>query len=452
MTRTKKGQEVIPSARRLTMSLRDLGYDFVTAVADLVDNSIEAGSSVVNIDVEFNGDNSWVRVADNGKGMRPNELKEAMRYGSEREYDGGDLGKFGLGLKTASTSQCRKLSVASRTNKNRSVIVAYCWDVEHVEKINRWEIIPLSGNQLAPSLREPLDNSTGTVVLWEHLDRILGYKFPYGETARKKLLGMCRDLEQHLAMVFHRFIIGEVRKRKLKITLNGNDIKPWDPFARSEPKTKKLPPTILKVQHERVRGEVRLEPYVLPNQSDFSSPEAFRRASGPAKWNQQQGFYVYRANRLIQSGGWCRLRTSDEHTKLARVALSFYPVLDDAFKINVAKMRIQLPSQIREQVEGAIEPVLKLADSTYRKGNKPGPNLAPIARVTSNPAASTGLNQDQAIEPGATVQMQPLSEESTEPAMWTLDDIQNRLENIATLEEKFIIQRVFTRFRKRLSA
>src|ERR1700757_2429541 len=100
-----KGHELIPSAKRLIKSLRDMGYDFSQAVADIVDNSIEARATVVAIDVEFDGDDSWVRVADNGTGMRPEELREAMRYGAQREYEEDDLGKFGLGLKTASMSQ-----------------------------------------------------------------------------------------------------------------------------------------------------------------------------------------------------------------------------------------------------------------------------------------------------------------------------------------------------------
>jgi DNA topoisomerase VI subunit B len=153
---TAKGHELIPSAKRLIMSLRDMGYDFSQAVADIVDNSIEAHSTVVAIDIEFDGDDSWVRISDNGKGMKPEALREAMRYGAERDYDQDDLGKFGLGLKTASMSQCQCLSVASRWNRERSDIVAYSWDLEHIEKTNRWEILPLERNGIGPAIRQPL--------------------------------------------------------------------------------------------------------------------------------------------------------------------------------------------------------------------------------------------------------------------------------------------------------
>ena len=348
-----------------------MGYDFASAVADLIDNSIAARATLVAIDVEFDGDDSWVRIADNGIGMTQSELKEAMRYGAEKEYDAQDLGKFGLGLKTASMSQCQRLSVASRVNSQRPDIAAFCWDLGHIEKTDRWEILPLERNELGPAIRKPLRDTTGTVVLWQKLDRVLGYKHPYGEIARKRLLSMCREVEAHIAMVFHRFLGGEIHGRHLKILMNGNPVQPWDPFCRRELNTQKLTPSVILVEQENAKGQIDVEPFVLPHQEQFSSLTAFVRASGPLKWNRQQGFYIYRANRLIQSGGWSNLRTIDEHTKLARVALSFQPSLDEAFKINVAKMRVQLPPQVRDAIEQAIAPVIKLLVKPTAKLVKP---------------------------------------------------------------------------------
>ena len=132
MLQTHSAVELIPAAGRLIGSLRDMGYEFATAVADLVDNSIEADASTVSVDIEFEGGDSWVRIADDGSGMAPVALREAMRYGSTRRYSDDDLGKFGLGLKVASLSQCRRLSVASRTGRDRAGISAYCWDLEHI--------------------------------------------------------------------------------------------------------------------------------------------------------------------------------------------------------------------------------------------------------------------------------------------------------------------------------
>lgn len=442
------GIEVIPSARRLIKSLRDMGYDFGQAVADIVDNSIEAGATRVEIDVEYDGDDSWVRIADNGKGMKPDELREAMRYGAEREYDEHDLGKFGLGLKTASMSQCQHLLVASRWNPDRADIAAYSWDLAHIERTNRWEILPLERNGISPAIRDPLKDFTGTVVLWQRLDRILGYKHPYGEAAKKRLSLICRDIETHLGMVFHRFLAGEVRGKRLKLRLNGNDIKPWDPFCRVEAKSKKLQEIRLPIEHEGVSGEILVEPYVLPHQDDFSTPEAFRLASGPANWNQQQGFYIYRAGRLIQSGGWSNLHAPDEHIKLARVALSFAPTLDEAFKINVAKMRVQLPPQIRDEVRAAIVPVRKVAREAYdRKLVRQAGQASTSPQGRHEPARTSGTPQPVSTRGGTNFQ----TRNSKPPQVFTFDEWESRLMALVTKSERGPVFSALRRLKKSLT-
>lgn len=362
--------EVIPSAKRLIRSLRDMGYEFSAAVADLIDNSIEAKANTIRIHIEWNGENSSVMISDNGLGMSASQIREALRFGSERDYESEDLGKFGLGLKTASLSQCLRLTVASRHNEKRADISAYCWDLDHVDATNKWEILQVRTADLQVKAREYLKEAPGSVIVWERIDRILDYKHPDGEFARKQLASMCREVEKHVAMVFHRFLAGEVRGKKLSIYINDNKILPWDPFARGEKQTQSLEQVVMRVEMESGKSDIVVEPYVLPSQSQFSTSDAFNRASGPNKWNRQQGFYIYRADRMIQSGGWSNLRTLDEHHKLARVALSFSPRLDEEFKINVPKMRVSLPSSIKEALAQAISPVITLANKTYRSSEK----------------------------------------------------------------------------------
>lgn len=436
--------ELVPSAKRLIKSLRDLGYDFAQAVADIVDNSIEAKASRIAIDVEFDGDDSWVRIADNGTGMKADELREALRYGAERDYSTDDLGKFGLGLKTASMSQCQRLCVASRWNSDRADIAAYCWDLEHIEKTNRWEILPLDRNGLGPAIRTPLKDHRGTVVLWQRLDRVLGYAHPYGEAARKRLSQTCREIELHLGMVFHRFLSGEIEKKRFKILLNGNEIKPWDPFCRDEEKTKKLQPFRIPVEHNGVSGSVTFEPFVLPHQDDFSSAEAFRLASGPGNWNQQQGFYIYRAGRMIQSGGWSNLRAPDEHTKLARVAVKFSPELDEAFKINVAKMRVQLPSTIRDAVRDATGPVIRIGREAYDR--KQAKLATPIPRKE---AGAKGASYEGTSSAKASPTGRPSSSDPAPPELLTLDQWSDLLLKVATKEERLLVKTLLSRLKAR---
>jgi hypothetical protein len=432
-----KGREIIPSARRLITSLRDMGYEFAPAVADLVDNSIEAGATRIDVKIEFAGDDSWVRIADNGKGMNSSVLLEAMRYGSERDYAEDDLGKFGLGLKTASMSQCRKLTVASQP-KSAGRFTAYSWDLAHVQKTDRWEVLPVSKTVLSDAISESLSAGHRAVILWEQLDRILGYKHPYGENARKQLAQMCREVEEHLSMVFHRFLSGEARSRRIKITLNENPLEAWDPFCRSERCTRKLQARSIPVEHNDVSGEVGFDPYVLPHQNRFSSSEAHEKAAGPRKWNRQQGFYIYRADRLIQSGGWSGLRTQDEHTKLARVALSFSPKLDEAFKINVAKMRVQLPAQLRPELERLLTSVVREADAEYRKG---GSNSQPSSTSATNSAANNGAATTSTGDQGG----ESTGRTAAEEPKFTASELLQQLLSVANSGEKAVLKEVFKR-------
>lgn len=440
----KKKHELIPSARRLITSLRDMGYDFAAAVADVVDNSIEARASKVAIAVHFDGDESWVRIADNGDGMKPAQIREALRYGAEREYDAKEaLGKFGLGLKTASMSQCQRLTVASRSSTDRADIYAHAWDLDHVVSTNKWEILEVDCGDHPELLREPLLENTGTVVLWERLDRILGYKHPYGEMAKKRLSGMCRELEEHLAMVFHRYIGGEAGRRKVRISVNGNPVRPWDPYVRQEEETKPLEPVTLRYDHDGIGGDILIEPFVLPHQDHFSSPQAHAAAAGPLRWNRQQGFYVYRANRMIQSGGWSNLRTLDEHTKLARVAVSFDPRLDEAFRINVAKMRVQLPQQLREQFEKALGPVIKIAQTAYRRSDA-GSRGAGLSHRTGGSTAAVPFESRTASshKPSSVPGKKPAANDAR---LWTFDELRHEAERISTKKERPVIRTVFDR-------
>ncbi|WP_245906198.1 ATP-binding protein [Mycolicibacterium palauense] len=368
---SKRMASVTPSAARLTDSLRDIGYDFSSAVADLVDNSITADATQVNVLIEFDGEASRVFISDNGRGMTINGLTEAMRFGSRREYGTGDLGRYGLGLKTASLSQGRCLTVVTRSSSGRRLIQTRQLDLDLIAEYDDWLIIDPYRTSAIDRARNLLEDVPGTVVLWEKLDRVVPSKNASGGWARRRFETLQQKTADHLAMVFHKFLGGEVGKERLVITVNGQKLLPWDPFARSELGTQELVQQVFEIEHGDAAGQVTLRRFVLPGRDQFSSAAEFERMSGPLKWNRQQGLYTYRAGRLVQWGGWAGVRSIDEHTKLARASLEFDTDLDDAFNINVAKMRVAVPSQLRHMIERPINEVCSLADDLYRKSSKP---------------------------------------------------------------------------------
>lgn len=376
--------ELIPNAARLVNSMRDVGYDFVHAVADIVDNSITANATTVDVQLHFDGADSWIRVSDNGTGMDGSTITEAMRFGSDRAYSLDDLGKFGLGLKTASLSQAATLTVASRTDRTRRRFEARRFDLAVVMQRNRWEIEILASKDRPDELIEPLDTHPGTVVLWTNLDRVLPYKITWGDRARQAMWALAERLENHLGMVFHRYLEGKAQRHRLTITVNGNKVEPWNPFGVGSESTEEIGIHEFGIVTPVAKGIVGFRGFVLPSKEEFSSPAAFDRLAGPRKWNDQQGFYIYRANRLIQSGGWSRMRANDEHTKLARASIDFYPDLDAAFGINIAKARVDLPTELRERLKDPVEKLVRRANARYRK--KPVVRPAPSRPPAPTPA------------------------------------------------------------------
>lgn len=359
---------VLPSAGRLMTSLRDIGYELPSAVADLVDNAIDANARTVAVEVMANAADSWIRVSDDGIGMSPSGLEEAMRYGTHTEYRPGALGHFGLGLKTASLSQCRRLTVASLSGGARHPVIRR-WDLDVVLERDTWELERVRVKSASGRVLDPLaEPAHGTVVLWENLDRVLPRRPTEGLTARVLRTGLV-EIRQHLAMVFHRFLDGEAfdGRARLELTLNGEPIHPWDPFSRDEAHTRALPSQV--VGYEDSEGRiiaVDVHPYVLPGQQLFSSPDAHRHAGGPRRWNRHQGFYMYRRDRLIQAGGWNRLRTLDEHAKLARIAIDLPVGEEDRFAVDVAKMRVSIPEELRPGLRVIASSAVAVAQERYR--------------------------------------------------------------------------------------
>jgi hypothetical protein len=369
---------VTPSAARLTESLRDIGYDFPAAVADLVDNSITAGATRVEITIEYDSLNSRILICDDGSGMTANGVQESLRFGSRRPYGCGDLGRYGLGLKTASLSQARSLTVVSRAGTKNVTVRQLALDT--ILEFDEWLVTAPKMTPLLERAKHMLGEGTGTVVVWEKLDRIFQEQKPEGGWARRRIERLAEKAAEHLALVFHRFLEGDVVP-KVDIILNGEKVLPWNPFAVDEPATVQLPLQTFEVAVGESSGIVRLSRYVLPSRNAISAQSEWDRLSGPRKWNRQQGLYIYRANRLVQWGGWAGLRGIDEHLKLARASLDFDTDLDLAFNINVAKMRVGIPAQLRSMIERPVHDLCIRADDVYRRASmaKQGADRKPKA-------------------------------------------------------------------------
>ena len=358
--------EIPPSASRLIGSLRDIGYDFFTAIADVVDNSVAAGARNVEIEIRFDGRDSSIIIGDDGIGMTERQINEALRFGSQRQYAANDLGRYGLGLKTASLSQCRRLTVLSRHSPTRCRIVGRQLDLAFIEDTDRWEVIDpeLRGNAARAAML--LSQTPGTVVIWEELDRVFRATDVEGGWAKRRLAKLAPSLESYLGMVFHRYLEGNVTNRgSLHILVNGEKVQPWNPFAPNE-ETAELLPLRWEIPSSIGSSFVILKRYVLPPRSRFTTQDEFERLSGPLKWNRQQGLYIYRSDRMVQAGGWSGLRTLDEHTKLARASLDFPSMLDGLFNVDVAKMRAQIPPEVRQMLEDPINELTREADVIYR--------------------------------------------------------------------------------------
>lgn len=373
----------LPNVAKFFRTLRGNSYQFESAVADLIDNSISAGATEISIDVDINADYVW--VLDNGNGMTNQILGESMRLASEtRSYEHGDLGKFGMGMKAASLSIAKRLTVASKDQAEGNISVRRL-DYDHIQNENSWQRLMevLNMDQLPPEVAAWLEQNGGTAVLWENIDY---FKSSFGNAdLRSNVLSTLRETSNHLALVFHRFLDGTYHQQ-VNIHLNKSPIEPWDPFCLADSGgTEEV------IENELIAPKaqpVLLTGYVLPSEKEFSSTEAFRRAGLIRGWNDSQGLYVYRNGRLISHGGWHQLRKRDEHIKLARLRLDITDEHDEIFSVNVAKSAIKIPSSAREFLKAKVEQVSKRANERYRAKSpapKPGDLKPPRNRDVKNP-------------------------------------------------------------------
>lgn len=324
-------------------SLRGLGYSTAAALADIVDNSISAGATEAHIVFVWDDANSRISILDDGRGMDDGELESALRLGDKNPLDARDardLGRFGMGLKTASFSQCRRLTVASVRDGTQSCLR---WDLEELaaRPDSDWLLFEGPAKGSKPYLTPLEGKRSGTMVLWESMDRIV----TDGYTA-DDFNDLVDNVESHLAMVFHRMIQGP--RTKFKLLLNGQAVAPWDPFMTGHPSK----PWSSPITHRATDyGTVAVQCHVLPHR-DKLPPAEFEENGGPAGWTAQQGFYVYRNERLLVAGGWiglgdARAWNREEPHRLARIRIDIPNTADADWKIDVRKSIARPPVSLR---------------------------------------------------------------------------------------------------------
>lgn len=354
-----------PSAACLSASMRDLGYSLETAIADLIDNSISAGADVINIICDVSGDHPALVILDNGRGMNQSELLAAMRHGTgnpRQQRSPQDLGRFGLGLKTASFSQCRSLTVVS--NGDDQTCGAE-WDLDRIDAADDWVLSILDEADIRALPHVDRLGSRGTAVIWQKLDRLMENEA--GNRSQEIVNEKLGVVGRHLSLVFHRFLAGEVKGHsRISITVNGHAITAFDPFCRKNSATQVLPEEIVRIGD----AEVRLQPYVLPHHSRLSASE-YDYYQDRSDFISNQGGYVYRNGRLMAWGDWFRLVPKGEATKLARVQIDFPNSLDEAWTIDIKKSRARPPHTVRERLRQIISQITGRSVTVHRgRGQK----------------------------------------------------------------------------------
>lgn len=376
---TCKGSRLAPPRADGTIeALRGLGYTTESALADLIDNSISAGARQVDVTFSWAGRESWISVLDDGRGMSDAELDMAMRFAETnpaRPRNASDLGRFGMGLKTASFSQARRLTVATRKDGEWSCLR---WDLDVLANNDDGAWLLLEGpDQGSESMLAPLEGrECGTLVLWEAMDRLVSDGF-----SERDFLELIDQVQRHLSMVFHRYL--DRSGKSIDLRINGRSLKPWDPFLSWHAATWRSPETPLGGAAWRVVAQA----YVLPHKDKLSERES-ADAGGPDGWSSQQGFYVYRERRLLVSGSWLGLGrgrswSKDESHRLARIRIDISNASDVDWKIDIRKSTAHPPARLREQLTRLAEDVRGRARKVFLHRAQAGASFGTGATVLS---------------------------------------------------------------------
>lgn len=357
--KTHIAEIAVPSPKATINAYRSFGYNLPTAIADVIDNSISAGATRIDLNYKWAGQDSYIMIIDNGSGMNGEELLLAMTPGGKDPNDirsEDDLGRFGMGLKTASFSQCKKLTVATR--KAGYALLKRCWDIDFINESNKWYLLDSISDD---SFLDPLKSatSTGTIVLWEKIDRLVGKSHKDDEPRKRAFYKEIREVERHISLVFHKYI----EDGRIKFYNDGNEIKPTNPFLLDKSAKPEMGASVK-------YNNVEVQYFILPHMSKLS-PEEYKETGKAQGWLDGQGFYVYRNDRLIVAGDWLGLASKKPYSKLARISVTFKNEDDFNWKLDIKKSTATPPISIRPDLEKIAELAIQKSAFIYNwRGEK----------------------------------------------------------------------------------
>ena len=359
----KYRNDMSPEPRSHIKTLMKIGYDLNSAIADIIDNSVSAKASKISIICPSETDNPFISIVDDGIGMDPEELIQNMRIGCKdpnEKRESGDLGRFGSGMKTASFSHARRLTVISK--KKNKKIAAACWDIDEIEEKNSWCLQELDEKDInyLDHLDKSLLNEEGTQLIWEKIDK-------FAETdhndSKKSIETSMVDLKKYLALHFHKFLQGP---NKIAIYVQNLKVEPVDPFLTSKKGYQEGPSDETFVKG----GKLVIKSHILPHHSNLTQAE-IDEIGGMEEIYKGQGLYIYRENRLIIAGGWMGLSRTYQLGKLARIEINIPSTLDYEWSTDVKKSSLQLPPKIKSRLKKLIQQPIKKSKRTYNfRGKK----------------------------------------------------------------------------------
>jgi len=389
-----------PDASRLIYGLRDTGYNFPMAVADIIDNSIAANAKNIYVDIELKSDGrKFVYFADDGDGMSYEMLKDAMRYGAKERENPASLGKFGLGLKTASSSVCLKFTLISRQSADQP-LNKLSWDLEYVKANDRWEMIHDEISDEEADRFKEYCGDKGTLLIWSKCDRLLKkeYSEPGGSKEKSAISRLSTNLTEHLALVYYRFLDPkDTRAENISIYINGKSIEGWNPFypEKSEQVLEESQQTIFCELQTGEEQAATIRAWILPHKDDCNEEERKKAKIT----NKGQGFYVFRENRLIHNGDWLGIEnwsSLEPHLSLLRIEFDFNHLLDEAFMVDVKKSRILFDPELEEYVVDLIQPIRREANLRYRKKERTKASTVDVDHSGANISVGNAPNTKKA--------------------------------------------------------